>query len=423
MLQVPAQPVMVRQAFVLCLCAAGSMACSGASDAIDAMALPDGSARTVRPDLGFGPGGRAPPPPAHDLQLASSVALAADGTLLVLAITHWVPERGNRLVVLRYREAGGLDLAFGNRGVAELPEALDGAVPAGIAARDGRILVDGLLRDDQSPFVLGLTDGGALDSSFGDYGITLLARGRPIGFAKGGDRALPALSTDLNRAGVPSPVLSGLTSAGGVDTAYGTDGIAFLTYGGDAPYTHGIVADDSGSALVVFGGLVARFTPDGTQDASFGVNGIMSVHAPGFAARGASWLGPGVVGLPGVCPGPSVCVLRMGWDGQIDGSFGDGGLASAPITGEAVAAGLDDAGRTVAIGWGSDGTSEHPAFSRFLPDGSPDESAGPQGAYWTEYGGRVSDGLVREDGRVVLAGYTFNATTAQNEMLVATYLP
>jgi uncharacterized delta-60 repeat protein len=166
--------------------------------------------------------------------------------------------------------------------------------------------------------------------------------------------------------------------------------------------------------------LVARYTPDGALDGSFGSGGIARVR---FGACGddppragaldlALEPGGAIVAAGAACTGESysdAAAIRLGADGSLDGSFGDGGRASIELGdfgSEAYGVEIDADGRIV-LG-GSSQLSETPNLvARLTRDGRPDPSFDGDGVRLLPRVGEGSGGLdvgVLPDRRVLLAG-------------------
>jgi uncharacterized delta-60 repeat protein len=208
---------------------------------------------------------------------------------------------------------------------------------------------------------------------------------------------------------------------GALDRSFGDDGLASTAF---PPPSEGYVsgyarsmAVDSQRRIVLAGSqcyyedadhykrtgceiALTRHNPDGSTDESFGDGGTLED------------------GCPGSCYGESVAIdsqdrivlasrignrsvlTRYDVDGNVDGSFGDGGQVTTRFFVSSVA--IDSEGRIVAAG-DNGGVF---GVARFESDGKLDDSFGSGGITTTEFGrgGGASEVALRPGGRIVAAG-------------------
>jgi uncharacterized delta-60 repeat protein len=228
-----------------------------------------------------------------------------------------------------------------------------------------------------------LAAGGALrlDPSFGQAGAVTGGRGRGD-YREAAGVAVDAQSRVL-LAGVGS---SGAAVArylpdGQLDSGYGEVGIAHVqpvavTSGMTLEAIRGINAlavDSTGRALLLWrGSNLTRLTADGQLDTGFGTGGTAPLG--GFHFDDLAALGDGSVLVAGYGYGsPYLVAAKLGPDGSLDPSFGNGGFAVVAIgprdtNAAARRVALANDGDILLAGF-SDG---HPALVRLLPDGRPD---------------------------------------------------
>jgi uncharacterized delta-60 repeat protein len=169
--------------------------------------------------------------------------------------------------------------------------------------------------------------------------------------------------------------------------------------------------------------VVARFNADGTVDATFGNNGVVTVTALADAeaydmaidASGNLVLAGGAAGTPS-----TFAVVRLLPDGTADTSFGGGdGIALTSPTG------ISDFGDTVLIQpdgriivTGNGGATNDFVLIRLNADGTPDTTFGSGGAVQTDITGlgqydASSHAALMADGRIVVVGRTFSGSNGQ----------
>ena len=266
-------------------------------------------------------------------------------------------------------QAPGLDPTFGSGGVASVP--ISNGSAEGVAIQtDGKIVSAGRgSGGGGNDFFLTRHDvNGVLDPTFGGDGI---------------------VSTDFPSTGGPS---------GGVSEAYD---VAIQPDGK-------IVAVGRGGANLG----IARFNADGTLDTSFGAQGLVSTDfAGGLDQANRVVLQPDgkiVVAGQAFDGDLDVAAARYNVDGSPDTGFGDGGKITTDT-------GLDDVGTAVALAPSGEivvaGHAEQGkdmVVVRYDSQGELDASFGSGGVVVTDFGGFESlHGVaVRPDGRIVAVGET-----------------
>ncbi|MCW7536554.1 hypothetical protein OOT46_01615 [Aquabacterium sp. A7-Y] len=168
---------------------------------------------------------------AAALQNQSVVAVA------LLRYENYMRWEAREMLIARYDGQGRHDTRFGRAGVVRLPLAESKErllIPATLAVQaDGKVLVAGwAMVDDKDParvFVLRLGADGMRDKTFGKDGVALLGQGEvssqtlPVGLHVQADGKMLLMATGRSD-GVPTPWLRRLDATGQVDRTYGTDG-------------------------------------------------------------------------------------------------------------------------------------------------------------------------------------------------------
>ena len=159
------------------------------------------------------------------------------------------------------------------------------------------------------------------------------------------------------------------------------------------------------------GFCLARYLPNGTLDRSFGDQGSIVTR---FGSRsGANSLAIDSRGriLAGGVSQNDLAVARYTPNGSLDTSFGSGGIATTsfgPLS-RAQSVAIDSHDRPVAVGWFTSATST-PGFAvaRFKQNGDPDPSFGSGGKTTTDFGvdtfAMANSVKIDQEGRIVAGG-------------------
>ncbi|HSV05128.1 MAG TPA: hypothetical protein VLI07_01370 [Candidatus Binatus sp.] len=234
---------------------------------------------------------------------------------------------------------------------------------------------------------------GDVDSSFGSKGF---ARAPFEGFAFG---QVVARQPDgkLVTAGAASPpnkitqvALARFQLDGTPDPSFGTGGITSTPVGSSTPQARSILVQDDGK-LVVVGFLsspgddsvfLARYDAQGNLDGSFGTGGIAVAMPPGgFQATNAILEPDGKI-VVATSAGGDALILRYGTDGTLDGTFGAGGVATVDLGGvsdRAAALALEPGGDLVLLGAAVDPGTSDIALARLDGSGALDPTFGTGG--------------------------------------------
>lgn len=301
--------------------------------------------------------------------IANAVAVLPDGKILVVG-QEWNPNESAHYLLTRYLPDGGLDRSFGKHGrVVAGPTMYDGEATGLAIQPDGRILIAGW----------------AADTHFGFSGIAM--RFKPDG----------------------AP-----------DLSFSRNGYARIL-GGEGAFLHDIAIQPDGKIVVageMFSRfMMLRVFPDGRSDPSFGKRGFaISNVAPhrGIAADATdiALLPDGRILLSGSLEGrkrTSVALARYSPDGRPDPSFGEGGVIR---TGSGRYLTMDDMavrrdGRIVLAGYrAAKRAPAQVAALRYLPSGRLDPGFA-EGGLFTEhlaYESAATSLLVLPDGKTVIGG-------------------
>jgi uncharacterized delta-60 repeat protein len=217
-------------------------------------------------------------------------------------------------------------------------------------APDGRILVSGYRLNPSfryEPAVLRLTAEGAADPTFAAAAPIGFAHFKLPGSAEAQAHAVAALGDGSVITGGESEAgawLAKLDSEGQLDTGFGSAGFAIHNLGGEPSPTGEFtdIAIQPDGRIVATGSsfpstdtktqlIVARFTPGGQLDPSFGLGGVFTLDATGAYDEGLalSILADGKILVAGIRDSSDTWLLRLTPGGQLDPTFGSGGQAVA----------------------------------------------------------------------------------------------
>ncbi len=338
-------------------------------------------------DPTFGTGGKVTTVFGHNT--AFDVAIQTDGKIVVVG-------GSGDFALARYNPDGTLDTSFGSNGLilSDLGEPFDEAFAVTILP-DGKILLAGAAGCDNFALARYNPDG-SLDIGFDGDGKVTTDFGscdRAFAVAVQADGKIVAVGHSLE---AQDFALARYNADGSLDVTFGNTGKVVTDFGGyDAPTGVSIQKDGK----IVVGGAggpndfaLARYNPDGTLDASFGISGKVLTDFGGYdAANDLALQADGKIvlaGVGGVFNG--FAVARYNTDGTLDASFGDDGRVTTRFFGESVetANGLaiQPDGKIVAVGFAYSSFDPSFALTRYNTDGSLDQSFGTAGIVTTDFG-------------------------------------
>ena len=264
---------------------AGSTASPTGADFALARFNPDGS-----PDISFGTGGAVSTDLFGSDDSAEAVALQTDGKIVLAGVTH-VLGATNQFGLVRYNPDGSLDTAFGVGGRATTDVgfvALDVAIQP-----SGKIVAAGQSTSDTYALARFTVDG-SLDPSFGTGGTLQTNLGYATTYAVASQPDGRILAGGSSAIGSPTgaAVVRYLID-GTLDSSFGAGGVAVADFGGGSGVFRDISLLGDGKIVAVGGATagvfaVARFSPDGTLDPSFGVGGRVTTDFADHAQQASA---------------------------------------------------------------------------------------------------------------------------------------
>jgi uncharacterized delta-60 repeat protein len=306
------------------------------------------------------------------------VAIQADGRIVVVGRASSRSGYGS-FAVLRYRAGGRLDRGFGRDGVVvtDVSKREDSASAVAMQP-NGKVVVVGTanVAGRETITIVRYRRAGALDRTFGAQGIATVDVGAPTDNETGEDVAIQPngkLVVAGSVSGSSSFALARLDRLGEPDDTFDGDGVATADVGGELAVTSSLAIQPDGEIVVA----------------------------------GASWTEAGFDGI---------AMVRFAADGQVDGTFGTGGIATAEFT-----AGSDGGGdwaggvaiqrnSRIVVAGDAGGPAEYTSsfgVARFLANGSLDPSFHGEGTVrtnFTRWDDSASDVAIQANGKIVVVG-------------------
>ena len=295
-------------------------------------------------DTGFGSNGKVTTDIANDDDYGNSVAIQADGKIVVAGYGRI--SSNNDIVVVRYNTDGTLDVSFDTDGKVTTPIGTSSDYAFAVTIQtDGKIVVAG---SSAAFVVVRYNTDGSLDSNFDFDGIVTSA----IGNSSEGLSIALQLNGKIVVAGYRS--LNAVVDAavvryntdGSLDLTFDSDGIVTTDISGfiDRVYSVGVQPDGK---IVVAGisldslnsnFLVMRYDTNGTLDPTFDTDGIVTIDVASYneSARSLAIQSDGkivVTGLSTIGTTSFVVLLRYQTNGSLDNTFDADGIVTTTIGG------------------------------------------------------------------------------------------
>jgi uncharacterized delta-60 repeat protein len=370
-------------------------------------------------DPTFGAGGKVTTDFGDQDDVAFGVAVKVDGAIVAAGRAFQGFHRSHYdFALAQYQPDGTLDPTFGSGGkvTTDFFGGDDWANAVAIQG-DGKIVAAGLAGCD---FALArYTPDGSLDPTFGTggkvttdfgyctqaYAVAIQSDGEIVaaGYAPTGtaiDFALARYNPD-----------------GSLDSSFGTGG-KVITEFGDYAVAYAVAIQTDGHIVAAGGNssdfTLARYNPDGSLDPAFGAGGKVTTDFGSYdQAYGVAIQTDGrIVAAGSTNVNADFALARYSPDGTLDSSFGTGGKVITDLGGDndqANAVAILGDGKIVAAGFG---------LARYNPDGSLDPTFGTGGTVTTAIG--AFDMAIQADGKIVTAGWVANGSN--NDFAVARYL-
>lgn len=338
-------------------------------------------------------------------------------------------------VIARYRADGSLDTSFGRQGyvISTLFPPAYSTFDSVVASPNGKIYVSGTRQEMKSYGGLGVGGGfiarynadGTLDRTFGDGGKVLTDEPKKLVVLQNGKLLLGTLGYQRNRR-----ELIRLSDIGSVEKVITLDASPGTTVVKDFFQVAGgriiLISSEAGASDEYPHCAARRLNPDGTVDATFGENGIVTFTDQEIGVFATALGSDGSIYVAGVRQyasfplggGPTdFAVTHLRPDGRLDRSFGKDGIATVHL-GDGIqmegggtniphALAVQPDGKIIVTGEAliEDYTGQAFGTARFNHDGSIDQSFGDGGVIITRVGRRSwANAMLLQGDKVLVAG-------------------
>jgi uncharacterized delta-60 repeat protein len=331
-------------------------------------------------DASFGSGGKVTTDFAGSFDQANALAVQGDGRLVAAGSARF--GTSDDFALARYNPDGSLDASFGSGGKVTTDFAAGHDVATALAVQaDGKLVAAGYSLDFfGTPLGFALAryhPDGSLDASFGSGGKVLTGGlDRANALAVQGDGRLVAAG--VARSGSIDFALVRYQPDGALDASFGDGGKVLTDFAGGPDRANALVVQADGrlvaagnsldSSATPLGFALARYHPDGSLDASFGSGGKVTTSGLG-RANALVVQGDGKLVAAGVARSSVFGLARYHPDGSLDASFGDGGTVTTSFGGSAAfpfALAVQADGKLVAAGQAYPDVGSDFALARYV---------------------------------------------------------
>ncbi|HYE19508.1 MAG TPA: hypothetical protein VEA69_13740 [Tepidisphaeraceae bacterium] len=346
----------------------------------------------------------------------TDLVVRPDGRILVAGYTT-NSGTGRDLLFMQFHSNGVADDDFGNgvNGKIVLPVTkYDESVEAIELLSDGSVLAVGTCRGDF--MAIRLAPDGGLDKSFGTRGVVRTDFGRPAEVATA-LAVMPDGRFVLGGRSGGNFAAARYLAGGPLDTTFGNGGLAKVEFGTDYDSAHDIDVRPDGRVLLVgttarpslaapqdvqnSAFAAARLTADGQIDTTYGTGGLSVIDftGAGDVAMGVVVRRDGRAVVAGYSwhPDVKIALTRLTSGGQIDTGFGDAGTGKVhretlgPTYVQVTGAAELPDGKTLVVGpYDVPDVGTLVHATRFNADGTIDTTFGSNGTLVVDLGGPAS---------------------------------
>ena len=387
-------------------------------------------------DETFGTGGKITTDLTSSEDRGRAVLAQPDGKLVLAGIVQVGPNN-DEFGVTRYLPNGNLDTSFASSG--KFVSAFSGNAEQGKAIAiqsDNKLVVAGdVFNGSNLDFgLIRLNANGTLDTSFGVSGLRTTAIGT------GTDSANAVAIDSSGRILVAGSASNGsnldfavarYTSAGALDTTYGSGGKAIVSMGAGDDVINGIALQADGKLIVVGSSIqgsstdfaIARLDANGALDLTFDADGKLTFSfgttsdvAYSVAVQSDGRILVGGSSKVGSNTDLDFALARLNSNGSLDTSFDADGKVSAALGSsddEAYAITLQPNGQIVLAGYATVSGSSDSAVVRFNSDGALDSRFDGDGKATFALSTGTDNALgvaLLNDGTIAIAGSAHNGS-------------
>ncbi|MBK9191727.1 MAG: hypothetical protein IPM77_09555 [Crocinitomicaceae bacterium] len=227
----------------------------------------------------------------------------------------------------------------------------------------------------------------------------------------------------------------------GFDPSFGSGGKVNLNPGTGDDYGQELALQTDGKIIFVGSAfisgdkdfVVVRLNSDGSLDATFGGDGIVTTDFNNFedAAHSVAIQPDGKIVVGGessTAMGPDFAVARYNSDGTLDNTFSGNGKVTADFDNDwdyGISLALQTDGKIVLGGYRYEMTTDYDfALARFTADGILDNTFSADGKTTTDFGffqDYISEIAIQPDGKIVAAGFGISGVTFFEDFCLARY--
>lgn len=331
---------------------------------------------------------------------AAKVVVQGDGKLIQAGACDG--PTGAAWCITRLDAAGTLDSTYGNGGIVRVGVEVGDAGPLPLLAPDGRLLVVGNSWSGGHLRILvaRLTADGTPDTSWGQQGNVFVEVNASYVYAAAAQLQPNGALVIEGLADYGSGLetrLYRVSPSGSLDATFGAAGTVQLDPPAHSPLTAPLLLQSDGRIVAATNRIVAgvrevavrRYLPSGQIDTSWGAGGLTAAAIGTIdqmaQCGAATFMADGHI-MIGCHVATGNLLIRLDSDGHWDSNFGVDGLLAFPAEGQSsadlVALTALPSGDVAAIGW-DNSTVDAGAMSTlvqfFKPDGSRNQSAGNTG--------------------------------------------
>lgn len=330
-----------------------------------------------------------------------------------------------RLLVARYLSNGTLDSTFGTNGITTTTVGTNSYGLSLHLQSDQKIILTGTaLNSDQLAVIARYNTDGTLDATYGTGGFTTTMVGTAAN-AKASALQTDQMSVVTGPAiinGQPEMFAARYTTAGILDSSFGSSGIATISFG-DFSVAYALSIQPSDQKIIIAGTIshpltnefaLARLNTNGTLDNTFGSSGLVTTQVPTsmndvIYGIGLQSSGKIIVAGSSIITGPTIISLaRYNTNGSLDATFGSSGfvLTELAFNEQIHALSIQSDDKIVVVGYVEDKF----VAGRYTVDGALDTTFGVNGYVITDFQNNAehNDVTIQNDGKIVATGFVDN---------------